>query len=238
MKEDTNNNPEWIFIFPDGQMLQKYFHNEHLLAYSKMKQSKSKNEYDQVAGTLREFGITDKQSIDNFCFILGFVNGNYFTPLKKQYRTTETKLVEYYKEIGMLKKFFEGETIDNIGIKAAPKGATQSPMLTLKSERIIKSIIKILKEKADSERWEWIEAWKIPKGAKVTWEGHIKKQYKYWFLNFFKEYPELDKANQNRKFYFIGKLFVIAGILKEETPEIVFAYDSYKKYLIKSISNI
>jgi hypothetical protein len=236
MKKETNNNAEWIEIFPDGEMLHKYFRNYHLWKFATMKQSKSKIEYNKVAEILQEFGIADKQSIDNFCYILGFVNGNYFSI--KQYQTNEAKLAEYYKEIGKLKKFFERETIENIGIKAAPKGAIQSPMITLKSERIINPIIKILKERSDSESWESIEAEKIPKGAKVTLQGRIKKQYKYWLLNFFKEYPELDKANQNTKFYFIGKLYVFAGILKEETEEIILAYDSYKKYLIKSIKNI
>jgi len=226
------NQEEEIHIKADLPFLKKYFEIEPMLINGKDLENYSikKKYYDQVKGLLsEEYNIQDQQTIDNFCFVCLYTHSIVFgltgIPDDKE------KFINFLKECESIEKLIlEKRKIKEIRIY--PEG--EKGAIKIKAWNIIEDIMRLTsKLKYIEGVGKVYEQHKRRKGGQKTYRTVLIKEVIMLIEKIIHEsgISRIIDLSEYEKNYFIGMLFLIAGII-EPFPE-EKNYLNLKDYLVK-----
>ena len=191
--------------------------------------------FDEVGEFLKEFKITNRQTIQEFCFLILWIE----MEIQANYKMGPGfgKYQQMMDELDELNQFLLSHRITEIKLSGEMKGNKPGEELKLKDmmniDRLCDGMRSIFRKEFHHK--EDCKA----RAGQIAWKKKKMAMAKNNILKYLDSIPKLDALSLESQFYIIGKLAALAGFYKSEQDYLASASgkydDQYRNYLIRGV---
>jgi len=167
-----------------------------------------RKKYDEVAGLLNEYDVSEDQVIQEICFILLWIEKD--TLAIDDQENHSGKYYQMWIELDSLKQYLMKHRIISISFQGEYERNKAGEELILKEEinidRLCDGIRSIFREEFNSDKQ------KRGKKGQTAWKRRKMIRIKNNILNYFTTVPMLDALSLEEQHDFIGKFSALAGL--------------------------